>query len=78
MTVYFNFLGQYSEANFAKDEYVSVKFPDKYINFKSNLYLTKKDKEVIRENDNKLTKLGNNKISLGNLAITTGAGAIAG
>ncbi len=34
MTVYFNFLGQYSEANFAKDAYVSVKFPDKKLGTK--------------------------------------------
>ena len=34
MTVYFNFLGQYSEANFARDEYVSVKFPDKKLGTK--------------------------------------------
>lgn len=85
MAIYFNFLGQYSKANFTKDEYASVKLPDKkpitkkFINFKSNLYLSKKDKEVIKENDKKyLTPVGSKKISLSNLAIVSGASGAAG
>lgn len=57
---------------------INFYFPGNYISFKSSLYLTKKDKEVIKENDRKLTNVGDKKISVGNLAITTGAGAIAG
>lgn len=51
-------------------------FPGEYINFSAQL--SRRDREVIIENDKKLTKVNSKKISIGNLAIVGAAGGAAG
>lgn len=51
-------------------------FPGNYIDFK--LSLSKKDKEVIKDNDNKLTNLGKKKISLSHIGLMGAAGSYVG
>jgi hypothetical protein len=56
---------------------IRFNFPGQHSNYSTQL--SKKDKEIIRDNDKKyLTSVGNKKISLGNLAIVSAAGGAAG
>lgn len=55
---------------------VDFNFPGEYSNFSTQL--TRRDREIIRENDKELTKVNGKKISLGNLGIVSAAGGATG
>jgi len=58
---------------------INFYFPGNYANFKSNLLLSKRDKEIIKENDKKyLTNVGNKKISLNHIGLMGAAGSYVG